>query len=84
MHDTAAGDFTGRVPPSVAFPHCMLPKLGNRLALLAGELQGPAGADSSLSPGCPWHCPARAWHVVAFIKATNIYEVPLLCWAVLG
>lgn len=85
MHDTEAGDFTGWVPPSVAFPHCMSPELGNRLALLARELlQGLAGADSSLSRACPWHCPARAWHVAAFIKATNIYEVPLLCWAVLG
>lgn len=67
LHDSVAGDFTGWVHPSAACPHCVLPELGNHVALLAHELlQGPAGADSSLSPACPWHCPARAWHAVAF------------------
>lgn len=59
MNDSPAGDFMGLVHPSVAFPHCMSPVLGNR---------GLTGADSSLSVALP-----GAWHVAAFIKAKNIY-----------
>lgn len=59
MNDSPAGDFVGLVHPSVTFPPCMSPMLGNR------DL---TGADSSLSVALP-----GAWHVATFIKATNIY-----------
>lgn len=73
-NDRPAGDFTGWVHPSVAFPHCLSPALGNCVSLLTRELlQGLMGADSLLSPACPWHRPAGAWRMVAISKAINIY-----------